>query len=52
MYVEKKGVLVLNDAARSRIKIKIKDDEDREMYISLNNMEVIREFHEQILVKR
>lgn len=43
---------MLNDAARSRIKIKIKDDEDREVYISLNNMEFIREFHEQILVER
>lgn len=44
-------MLVLNDAARSRIKVKVKDDEDREMYSSLNNMEIISHFHAEILVE-
>jgi len=42
---------VLNDAARSRIKVKVKDDEDGEMYISLNNMGIISHFHAEISVK-
>lgn len=40
-------MLVLNDAARPRIK----NNEDREIYISLNNKEIIRDFHEKILVE-
>ena len=50
-YIEKKGMLVLNDAERSRIKVKVKDDEDGATYISLNNMEVISHFHAEILVE-
>lgn len=44
---EEKGVLVLNDAARSRIK----NDGDKRICISLNNMETVRDFHEKILVE-
>ena len=42
---------MLNDAARSRIKVKVKDGKDGEMYISLNNMGIISHFHAEILVK-
>ena len=44
-------MLVLNDAERSSIKVKVKDDEDGATYISLNNMEVISHFHAEILVE-
>lgn len=46
-YVEKKGVLVSSAVGRTTIK----DDEDREACISLNNMEVIRDLHEKILAE-
>lgn len=42
-------MLVLNNAARSRITVK--DDEDGEMYISLHNMGIISHVHAEILVE-
>lgn len=40
-------MFVLNDVVRLRIK----NNEDREIYISLNNKEIIRDFYEKILVE-
>ena len=41
-------MLVVNDAARARIK----DDEDRKIYIHLNILEVVRNFQEKMIVKK